>query len=394
MKILFICSDPGVPVFGRKGCSTHVRETCLTLIGLGHEVRLVCANAEGDDAGRDTLPIIEAKALRSKKLGFDLRHILLDRRMFAAARKVIEEWKPDAIYERYSLYSKTGTRLAREYRLPHILEINALMTIEQADRIKLMPFARMAETRIFRDARHVVVVSDPLRDDVARVRQSAAEISRMPMAVNLKAFNPNIDGSAVRREHELEDKFVIGYVGTLTSWHGISLLYGLAQGLKDAGVKDFAILVVGGDDRRLEQHRGKVSRRELQDVLRFIGPVAHSRVPEHIRAMDVAIVPDTTYWSSPAKLFEYQGCGVPILAPRYPAIEYAMTHLREGWLFEPKNVEEMVRGAKYLYENPEARRQMGIQGRQRAERDHSWDKLGRNVVEIFQRQKSELNGSH
>ena len=26
MKIAYVCADPGVPVFGNKGCSVHVQE--------------------------------------------------------------------------------------------------------------------------------------------------------------------------------------------------------------------------------------------------------------------------------------------------------------------------------------------------------------------------------
>lgn len=394
MKVLFICADAGVPVFGRKGCSTHVRETCLTLLKLGHEVRLVCSNTEGDDAGRDEISVIEVAPNRSKRLGFDLRHILLDRRIERAARAEIIRWSPGAIYERYSLYSRAGTNLAHEFNLPHILEINALMTKEQENRIRLMPLAQLAERRIFARARHVVVVSDPLREDVAVVRRSDREISKMPMAVDLEKFNPGIDASDVRRKYGLENKFVLGYVGTLTGWHGISLLYHLAEGLKGAGVNDFAILVVGGDDKRLAAHRQKVEEKGLTAEMMFIGAVPHSEVPHFIRAMDVAIVPDTTYWSSPAKLFEYQGCGVPVLAPRYPAIEFAMTHKKEGWLFTPENVEEMVAGAKALHDDPPLRKSLGASGRRRAEEFHSWEKLGRSVIDVFERQRKELFGNN
>ena len=38
--------------------------------------------------------------------------------------------------------------------------------------------------------------------------------------------------------------------------------------------------------------------------------------------MDAAIVPDTTYWSSPAKLFEYQASGIPVLAPTAWSLSY------------------------------------------------------------------------
>jgi len=73
-----------------------------------------------------------------------------------------------------------------------------------------------------------------------------------------------------------------------------------------------------------------------------VATLPHEAVPEHIRAFDAALVPDTTYWSSPAKLFEYQACGIPVLAPSYPAIHEAMASGSEGFIFEPLSVGQMA----------------------------------------------------
>ena len=31
MRVAYVCADPGVPVFGRKGCSIHVQEVLREL---------------------------------------------------------------------------------------------------------------------------------------------------------------------------------------------------------------------------------------------------------------------------------------------------------------------------------------------------------------------------
>ena len=40
MRIAYICADPGVPVFGQKGCSIHVQEVMRALAARGAEVEL------------------------------------------------------------------------------------------------------------------------------------------------------------------------------------------------------------------------------------------------------------------------------------------------------------------------------------------------------------------
>ena len=38
MHIAYVCADPGVPVFGRKGCSVHVQEVVRALRRTGARV--------------------------------------------------------------------------------------------------------------------------------------------------------------------------------------------------------------------------------------------------------------------------------------------------------------------------------------------------------------------
>ncbi|MCE5230965.1 glycosyltransferase family 4 protein [bacterium] len=386
MKICYLCADPGIPIFGRKGCSTHVRETCSVLTELGNEVRLLCSNPAGDRDGAEgcgTLDTVAVEPPRSRKLGFDLRHVVLDYRFGKALERLIEEWRPDAIYERYSLYSRAGLHAARRHNLPRLLEVNAFLTREQQDRIRLAPLARMVERGIIRSAPRVIVVSEPLRKEVASLGVPINAVVRMPMAVNLEKFNPTIDGAEVRRRHGLEDRFVIGYVGTLAGWHGLKLLEEVAEKLRDGGAAPFAFMIVGGEGHKLDENRERVRGRGLGDLIRFIGSVPYEDVPRHIRAMDAAVVPDTTYWSSPAKLFEYQASGVPVLAPSYPAIHDALDHGREGFIFKPLDTGEMARLIMQMMGDREKLKAMSEAARRRAERDHSWRYNGERIMELF-----------
>lgn len=383
MKILYLCTDPGIPVLGRKGCSTHIRETIVALQELGHEVRLLCSNAAGDPLAAQGLAIETVEPPRSRKLGFDLRHILLDRRISARLEALIHDWQPDAIYERYSLYSRAGQRMAAKYKLPRLMELNAFLTKEQAQRIRCGWLARSVERSIIRKAPRVIVVSEPLRREVNELGLAFSAIAKMPMAVNLVKFNPAIDGSEVRRQHGLDDRFVIGYVGTLAGWHGIRLLYEMARELKSITAAPFSFLIVGGDDRKLEEHRTLAREQGLDDVIRFIGSVPHEDVPRHLRAMDAAIIPDTTYWSSPAKLFEYQASGIPVLAPEYPAILEALDNGVEGLIFTPRDIRAMAAAAQKMMAEPAHRVLMGEAARRRAEREHSWSHNAAEIIRIY-----------
>ena len=382
MRICYICADPGIPLYGRKGCSTHVRETCTILQDMGHEVRVLCSNIHGDSDG-PSLNVAHVLPFHSRKLGFDLRHIMLDWRLWRRLLTIIEQWRPDAIYERYSLYSRAGTRAARRFKLPRLLEVNAFLTREQQQRIRLPWLARRVECNIIRQAPRVIVVSEPLRREIHELGTPMEHIAKMPMAVNLEKFNPCQDGASIRERYGLQGRFVFGYVGTLAGWHGIRLLYDMALELKKMDAPPFAFLIVGGDPQKLEFHQQKARQAGLEGLLRFIGSVPHEDVPQYIQAMDVAIVPDMTYWSSPAKLFEYQASAIPVLAPSYPSIHEVIDHGREGFIFPPQDAVQMALLARELMQQPDLRREMGQAARLRAERDHSWRRNGEEILQLF-----------
>ncbi len=384
MRIAYLCADPGIPLYGRKGCSTHVRETARILMSLGHSVRIWCTNVGGDETDGPPLDVVHVRPVQSKKLGFDLRHILTDQRLWRRIRGDFAQWRPDVIYERYSLYARTGTRATAEFGLPRLLEVNAFLTKEQHQRIRLAWLARRVEGDIIRRAPRVIVVSEPLRREVHELGQSMAAIAKMPMAVNLDKFHPDGPGrEELRRRHGLHDRFVIGYVGTLAGWHGIRLLYDVARRLRKRATTGYAFLIVGGDGLKLEMHRRKAREAGLEDVLRFVGSVPHDDVPAHIRAMDAAIVPDTTYWSSPAKLFEYQACGVPVLAPAYPAILESLEDGREGLIYPAGNVKQIAKAVLRLMADPALARTMGDAARRRAELEHSWLHNGEQILTLY-----------
>jgi glycosyltransferase involved in cell wall biosynthesis len=236
----------------------------------------------------------------------------------------------------------------------------------------------------------VVVVSAPLADEVVRLGVDKKRVSRMPMAVDLDKFSPAIDGAGVRERLGLQERFVIGYVGTLAGWHGIRLIHELALELRRRQAPPFVLLIVGGEGEKLDANCRKSAEAGLEGTLRFIGSVAHAEVPARVRAFDVALVPDMTYWSSPAKLFEYQAAGVPVLAPDYPAIHAAMDDGLEGFIFPPRSVQAMADATQRLMADPVLRARMGQAARRRAESEHSWEANAKAIIKLFEEMRDEI----
>jgi glycosyltransferase involved in cell wall biosynthesis len=361
-----------------------VRETSLALQAAGHEVVVLCSSQGDDTPLASNLNVVEVPPARRKYLGYDLRNFIQNFPLYREALRLHEKYRFEAIYERSALYSALGKRLEDRLGLPRILEMNAFLTVEQENKLHFLGLARWFEHRLARQAPAVVVVSQPLVDSLVNIGVPRERIFIMPMAVNVDHFSPDAaGGDAVREQWGLGERYVIGYVGSLSGWHGIRMLPEMADmllRLRD----DFVILVVGGEPEQVAKYRRHVAERNLDSHLVFTGSVSYDEVPACLAAMDVALVPDTNYWTCPTKMFEYQASGVPTIAPRYPAVVNAMEHGREGLLFDPQDTDAAVRCILELADAPERRAEMGRLARERVVATRSWQRNVESILRLFE----------
>jgi glycosyltransferase involved in cell wall biosynthesis len=384
MNILYLCADHGIPISGRLGSSTHVREFCRALNNAGHHVTLVATNP-GD--APDDIADLDAHFIdppRSKKLGYDLRNILHNRRFFRLAKKIARQNKCQAIYERHSLYSWAGMRLARKMKIPRLLEVNAFLSTEHAKKLHFRRFARAVEKHITRRAHAVAVISEPVRQEALALGVEEEKLFIMPTAVNTQAFRPDPQNrQASRKRWQLQDRFVVGYVGGLAAWHGIDMFYELAEKLKNITPR-VAFLILGGKPHQLDDHRQRVKDAGLENTLIFAGSMPHHEVPRAMAAMDTAIIPDNLSWGCSTKMFEYQAMALPPLAPRYPAFLDNITHDTDGILFEPRDIQAILDAIIKLADNSKKTEEMGNEARKRVEREHAWECNVRRTMERYQ----------
>jgi len=388
MRICYLCADQGIPILGRKGCSTHVRETCRGLQEAGHEVFIVTPRRGEDVEEHRELEIIEVPPLLSRWLGSDLRHLLYNLRVERALKRIFRERLPDVLYERYSLYSFAGMRLARRFGLPRILEVNTLLVEEQRHRLHFPRLAALAEDKIVRSAPLIVVVSSPLRRAFIERGIAPERIEVMPMAADVQRFHPGVEPVDLRRRYRLDGKTIVGYVGTLTAWHGIDLLFDVAERFK-ALEENICIVVVGGEARKVERLREQVRSRRLGDYLLFVGSIPYTEVPRYIKAMDITVIPGSIEWASPTKLFEYQAMAKPSVAPRLVPVVEALDDGREGYLFRPNDSAELAEKILRLHREPEEREAMGRRARERVMERCVWRHNTEKIIERFERMLAE-----
>ena len=371
MKIAYINADPEVPVFGTQGCSVHVQEMLLAMLKRGDEVHLFTMRI-GDEAPPDVteLQIHPLPKLPKDDLITHERAALASNESLRDALSREAAQAPfDFVYERYSLWSCAAMDYAREHNVPAVLEINAPLIEDHMSRRLLHNRAAAEDVamRAFRSANVITAVSRELAAVLEHHPTARGKVHVVPNTVNPHRF------TTAARALPQSDAFVIGFVGTLKAWHGLTML--IDSFGRVAHELPHARLLVVGDGPEREQMDRELGARELSDRVHFTGAVAPERVPGYLASMDVAVAPYPAlarFYFSPLKVYEYMAAGLPIVASRIGQIAEVIDDGITGRLVAPGDAAAMAQVLIELEQNPALRMEFGHAARAALE-GHTWD---------------------
>jgi glycosyltransferase involved in cell wall biosynthesis len=407
MKILYLCSDAGIPVLGRKGASVHVREMAAAFHRAGHNViiaaRLLNKSPWESPAqtaasvlqlrpAACTLAAVAAVKLFTGKLGVpdslagELRRILHNQEVEDELLRRFDNDPPDFIYERASLLSVAGVGVARKFGIPLLLELNAPLATEQSTYRGngLGELAARAERWTLTQADAVLAVSSLLRDHAVSLGAEPARVHVVPNGINPDLFKPGDADRQLRQRLGLGGEPVLGFVGGLRPWHGVEVLPELLGRLapRHPGLR---LLVVGEGPLRPELER-RFAERGLSDRVAFTGALAHEQVGEVIRLFDVALAPypalDHAFYFSPLKLFEYMACGAGVVAARCGQIAELVRDGETGLLYPPGDLEALTRACERMLGEPKLRHLLGERAADFVRTQFTWDRNAARAVEL------------
>jgi glycosyltransferase involved in cell wall biosynthesis len=387
MRILYLSSSPFLATRHAAGWGTHMREVVGALEARGHPVRVVTGEGPMTDllttpAQRALRRIVPRAARNLRREWMELRH---DRQFLRRARAAALEFGPDVIYERAAILHVAGARLARALRVPLVVEQNSPQVEERIalSGMALAPLARRMERRVYCAANAVVTVSTALREYVAGMGGPRDILHVVPNGARPELFDPaRADGASVRQRYDLPGTaVVVGFVGAFADWHGLDRLvqaFGLAQG--DARAATYLLMVGDGPHRPALE----VMARDLgiRPWIVFTGPVPFEKVPDHLAAMDIAVMPSSNWYGSPIKIFEYGAMGRAVIGPNTPPVREVMVDGEEGLIVPPGSVEALRTAMSRLAVNRLLREQLGSRFRERVLREYTWERVADRLVAI------------
>jgi len=387
MHIAYVTADRGIPVFGSKGASVHVREMVHAFTLLGHDVTILAVH-RGTEAGPLSARIIEvsvpvgsggqlegdAKVRASEQVA-----MAASEAVFEALIKLHAERPINLIYERYCLFSTAGTRASYAIGCRCALEVNSPLRLEQARYRRLIHSveAEAVEKEVFSRAQGVFAVSEQVKTYALSRGSVAGSTQVLPNAVDCERFNPDVPAEAIEGA---EGRFVIGFVGSLKPWHGLEYLMPALRELAVSG-HDFHLLVVGEGPLH-SWIEGYIAGCDIEDQVTLTGWTDHQRLPGLLTAMDVAVAPypdlDDFYFS-PLKLYEYMAAGVPVVASDIGQVADVIDNRDNGLLVTPGDPHALANALAELRSDQNLRDHLGRAGRATAQ-ERTWQDNAHQVI--------------
>jgi colanic acid biosynthesis glycosyl transferase WcaI len=194
--------------------------------------------------------------------------------------------------------------------------------------------------------------------------------------------------------HRAERKFIVLYAGVLGVGYDFDQIFRAAK-IVEERYKDVEFVLHGGGEH-LVYIKDQIKEQNLTNV-KLSDRILNDRkeVVELLNAADVLILPmkdfGHPYLGIATKIYEYQAVGKPIICcgEGQPAILIRETG--SGIVVKPGDHEALAKAVLYLKENPLIAMKMGESGRHYVERNLSIDKIGYEMMTIFEKATHIIN---
>jgi glycosyltransferase involved in cell wall biosynthesis len=372
------------------GMASHIAGFARGARALGHRLKFISSGKISAIDEVEVKIISPSTALGATRALFEIWNNFV---FTAQAISHVQDWQSDDadfIYQRYSRFNWTGVALSIVTGLPLILEFNGseVWASRNWDPVGQIGLLKRFERLNLRAADFIFVVSDVQRRELLAEGVDARRIVINPNGVDTNEFHPVCGGIEVRRASGIEDKTVVGFVGTFGPWHGAPVLAEAATKVSEAARCHF--LFIGDGDQRAASER-IIESSAARISTTFTGRIAHNDVAAYLDACDILVSPHVApsdgseFFGSPTKLFEYMAMARPVIASRLGQIASVIVDGENGLLVEPDDACALAKAIERLAKDEAMRARLGAAARQTVVDEYTWQ---HNAARVFDKYKT------
>lgn len=341
MKILFYSPHPTLYFDAPTGYGSHMRGMVQGFKEEGHTVEILVLGKKPQSTDsnapstsiktllKNVIPKIIWRTLK------EIQQIRFDKHAAKELLRTVQTFQPEMVYERSAWMSNGSVKVLKSFNLQHVVEINAPFEEEVKSFEKAPSFiAFLGKTKLkflLQSADLILPITSSLQTYlIERYELNSIKCVVVPNAIEKHEIQINESRvAAINKQFNLSEVTVLGFVGSIFPYHGVDRLI---TGVSKLKYTDIAILIVG-DGYLIPELKELASELGIASRVHFTGSVPKEDIYNYISAMDILTLPNTEWYCSPVKLFEYGAFGKTILAVNEAGVSDVMTN-EEGQLFE------------------------------------------------------------
>lgn len=241
----------------------------------------------------------------------------------------------------------SGRWLSFWKRKPWVMEIRDLWpeSIKAVGAMNDTPairFFEYLERKMYASANKIVVVTDTFKKQLVEKHNiNHSKISVIKNGMNLDLFHPQDKNKELLNKLSLNDKFIIGYIGTHGMAHALDFVLKSASKISNPKIH-FLLIGAGAKKEELLKLKEQLG---LSNVT-MLGLVTKEEIKEYISILDVSLVnlkKSKTFMSViPSKIFESVAMHKPILLGVEGESKKMILDYNIGEVFEPENEKDFL----------------------------------------------------
>ena len=239
------------------------------------------------------------------------------------------------------------------------------------------------ELRLYKSADHIVPNTDAFKKNLVERGVPAEKISVIPNGTNFELFTPREPDPQLVSSLGLDNKFVVGYVGTLGMAHALDFVIRSIARLNDNQIHFLFI----GDGAEKENCIRLANELELENVT-FLDSVPKQIIPDYLAIIDASLAPlkktETFKTVIPSKIFEAGAMGKPMLLGVDGQARSIVEEFDSGLYFEPENTEDFIEKVRMLASDKALHERLA-KGGQKLAKAFDRKKLAAEMLEVLKR---------
>lgn len=362
----FLPSQGGIPI--------HVYELSKTLVSKGHKVWVVTTRHFPKQAVDEVIDGINVHRIRYLNI-WKMRRIQIALYAGLYIRRLIKRHKINIVHWHVLGTDSFATKLSgKSVKIFTNHSSQFLLRAKDPKKRRLLRFEMSHADKI-------ITTSEEIKKETENIGINPGRIINIPNGVDVKRFNNNINGTAVRKKYNIlkEDILILCPRNLVIKTGIIYLIKAAPIILKQYKNTKFLIVGDGIERNNLEN---EVKKNRLEDIVIFTGTIPNSKMPEYYAASDIVVLPSLIEATSISGL-EALACGKALIGTNVGGIIEIIDDKITGILIPPKDVNALADSILSLVKDYDLRTKLGLYARERTCQKFSWEKIAEKTMNVY-----------